>query len=72
MKAKLIVLARYLAGVAIFSAAHAVFSYLGDAVHLAGIVSPAVALVITTIAAWADHSIEARSGNALFGVVKGV
>lgn len=72
MKAKLIVLARYLAGVAVFSAAHAVFSYLGDATHLVGIGSPAIALLVTTVAAWADHSIEARSGNALFGVVKGV
>lgn len=44
--------------------------YLGDAAHLAGIISdPIAALIAAGALAW-EHKIEANGGGALFGAIK--
>ncbi len=46
-----------------------VLAYFGDAAHLNGIVSDALASVIAAIALAIEHHIEAGGGGALFGSV---
>lgn len=48
----------------------AVLTYLGDAANLNGLVSPTLAALIAAIALAAEHGIQAKTGNALFGAVK--
>lgn len=45
-------------------------TFLGDASHLNGIVSPAVAGLIAAIASWLETDIKQNTGNALFGAAK--
>ena len=65
---KYIGVVRVLGGVALFS----IISFLADAQNAAvitPIVGQAIAVVITGLAAYVEHSIEDKSGKALFGAV---
>ncbi len=48
----------------------AILAYLGDASHLTGVFTPYIAAIISGLALALENSIEAKSGNALFGAVK--
>ena len=48
----------------------AVLGWLGDATNLQGIFSPAVDSLIAIIALAIEHSIEAKTGSAMFGAIK--
>lgn len=52
-----------------FAALLAILTFLGDAAHLAGL-SPWIATIISTAALAEEHSIEAKTGGALFGAVR--
>lgn len=49
----------------------AILHFLGDATNLGFISSPGVVTIVSMIALAIEHGMEAKSGNALFGVVKG-
>ncbi len=70
MSPKLLGLIRYVGAAALWGALHAVFTYLGDAAHLTGIVSPIMTTIVVGIAGLLDHSIEAKGNGALFGSVR--
>jgi hypothetical protein len=53
---------------AAFAIAVALLSYLGDATHLT-FLNPVTASVIASIALGLEHSVERKTGNALFGAV---
>jgi hypothetical protein len=48
----------------------AVLTYIGDATNLQGILTPRSSALIAMIALSIEHSIEGKTGNALFGAVK--
>lgn len=48
----------------------AVLAYVGDASHLDGVVSISLAGIISSLALGLEHSIENKTGNALFGAVR--
>ena len=53
-----------------FAVLGAVLVYLGDATNLTGILNPSTATIIAALALGIEHSIEAKTGNALFGAVR--
>jgi hypothetical protein len=48
----------------------AVLTYLGDASHLTGVVTPYVATIIAALALALEGHIEGKTGAALFGAVR--
>ena len=45
----------------------ALLTYLADATHLQGVVTPQIAAVIAMLALALEHYVEGKTGNALFG-----
>ncbi len=58
----------FLRGV-LFAVVVAILTYLGDATNLSNLLNPTTASVVAALALAIEHSIEAKTGNALFGTV---
>lgn len=52
-----------------FSVVMAIITFLGDASHLNGVVSPVIAAIIASLALSLEHYLEGNGGGAMFGAV---